>query len=910
MIAILVFFASIYLALRVIMVDIINKISVVFNKHEVLRHTKNETNTQMRRPHSTSSMNGHIVNSDYFTNTSLRFRNNRRENDGKGASTFECIDGSQLAPFKSNPNYFDPKLPRERPLMGSSCTRCTTIRPRLTTENDVLLSSLGLANILRVPVHNRDRNVISRSFHYASFVMTRKIDSNFPDVCRKVLKCERVQNAIKEAAEEEFNELQEEEAGTIDAKELILLEEKHKSRAIALLQRMKSCISSSLLRIAGWVLYKLLSRMLTSIQFHKGQIERLRRYRTSANIPIIYLPLHRSHLDYILVSFILYMNNIKPPLVAAGDNLLIPFFGNLMRGLGAFFIKRRLDHKSGKKDHVYRAILHSYMTENLREGNSLEFFIEGGRSRTGKALMPKSGLLSVVVDSVLEGIVDDAFIVPVAISYEKLIDGSFVGEQLGKPKVMESFSLAAKSIWSTLHSVFGSVRVDFCQPFSLKDYLHHAAYDIYNYNNPIGRKPFAQIQNNCSQRPCVACSGVRPVSSFSSLYGLDIVVSEEKRQTIDKLAEHVVYDAFNSTPLMSTQLLAFILLTKHRKGATLHQLAQSLNWLREECVRRKRDTGVSGDSLDVIRYACNLLGKELLSVEKMSMAWSSSTSGLEGENNNVKIVFLKPTVKLPHVLELQYYANTCISLFQLDSIVVNALFAIINVELESLTACGDNNESNITIDYYKLIEKSIQLCHILHNDFIFAPPCTSIRDVISDVIENMLMNGIFVDADKEPKVDQRLRERYREYDFEDEDDDGYIGQNTVLSAKKELRIVLTDDNREQLQFYRSVLSPYIESYWVAAYGLTKLIGIESKEDKAFFSALIETGKEKQHLGLLFHEECIAAEPFKNAIKLFESWNVLEIDSNDSHVKQIRLNPNYNSVEAINDVILRIEEFKK
>jgi glycerol-3-phosphate O-acyltransferase 1/2 len=99
------------------------------------------------------------------------------------------------------------------------------------------------------------------------------------------------------------------------------------------------------------------------------------------------------------------MNNIKPPLVAAGDNLLIPFFGNLMRGLGAFFIKRRLDHKSGKKDHVYRAVLHSYMTENLREGHSLEFFIEGGRSRSGKALMPKSGLLSVVVDSVLEGII-------------------------------------------------------------------------------------------------------------------------------------------------------------------------------------------------------------------------------------------------------------------------------------------------------------------------------------------------------------------------------------------------------------------------------------------------------------------------------------------------------------------------
>lgn len=121
---------------------------------------------------------------------------------------------------------------------------------------------------------------------------------------------------------------------------------------------------------------------------------------------------------------------------------------------------------------------------------------------------------------------------------------------------------------------------------------------------------------------------------------------------------------------MTTQLVAFLLLTKHRKGATLHQLTQNLNWLREELARRKRDVGFTGESLDAIRYACNLLGKELVSVEKISMAWSSSSSsGNDGENNNVKIVFLKPACKLPSVLELQYYANSCISVFQLDSIV-------------------------------------------------------------------------------------------------------------------------------------------------------------------------------------------------------------------------------------------------
>lgn len=113
------------------------------------------------------------------------------------------------------------------------------------------------------------------------------------------------------------------------------------------------------------------------------------------------------------------------------------------------------------------------------------------------------------------------------------------------------------------------------------------------------------------------------------------------------------------------------------------------------------------------------------------------------------------------------------------------------------------------------------------------------------------MNGIFVDANKEPQIDQKLRERYREFDFEEEDD-GYMGQNTTSTIKRELRIVLTEENTQQLQFYRSVLSSYIESYWVAACSLTKLIGVNGKEDKAFFNGIIETAKEKQHKGFLFH----------------------------------------------------------
>lgn len=119
---------------------------------------------------------------------------------------------------------------------------------------------------------------------------------------------------------------------------------------------------------------------------------------------MIFLPIHRSHLDYVLMAYVLWNFELRVPHVASGDNLNLSGFGWLLRGLGAFFIRRRLE-KDNVKDHVYRAVLHSYMEEILRRGETIEFFMEGGRSRTGKTLLPKSGLLSVVVDSCLEGTV-------------------------------------------------------------------------------------------------------------------------------------------------------------------------------------------------------------------------------------------------------------------------------------------------------------------------------------------------------------------------------------------------------------------------------------------------------------------------------------------------------------------------
>ncbi|RWS31350.1 Glycerol-3-phosphate acyltransferase 1-like protein [Leptotrombidium deliense] len=721
----------------------------------------------------------------------------------------------------------------------------------------------------------------ARVFTYASFVQSRTTDASYADVSKKVIKSQRVQDAIRRAASDDFNKFNGTQGYSADKSRQTLQQakEKHKSRAIHVLQEMRSCISSSLLRIAGWILYKLLSRVLSTIQVHKGQMEILRK-ASQRNVPMIYLPMHRSHLDYILISFILYMYNIKPPLVAAGDNLLIPFFGNLMRGLGAFFIKRKLD----PKDTIYRAVLQAYMIENLKEGHSLEFFVEGGRSRSGKACMPKAGLLSIVVDSVLEGAIEDVYIVPVGISYEKIMDGSFVGEQLGRSKVAESFSLAAKAIWSKLHSTFGNVRVDFCQPFSLKEYMR--ATNMYSSN----------LKSEYSL-PCAACTpdiSSLMVSNDTSGNTIDMIIYDDKRQVISDFAKHVVFDAFNNSALMSSQILSFLFLTKYRKGATLHQLTQSLTWIRDELKNRRRDVGFSGESADVVKYACNILGKELVSsVTFHTQSWSSQR---EGENNNMRIVYLQPTIKLPHVLELQYYSNACTSVFLLDSVVVNAMFALLETELDVLTG---SEYSNQIVTKEPLLSKALELCDILQREFIFTPPCTTLSDAICATIESFITDGLIVEAEERKPI-----RRNRQYDFDDDDDDGYFNNY----RDDEYKVVLTTDVIETLQFYRSILGSFVESYWIAACSLINLVN-KQKEESVFFKEILDIAKERSNQGLLCYEESIAADSLRNAMKLFESKDVIEVQRVNS-VNTFHLSKKFDNRDAVSELVLSIEQFKK
>lgn len=144
---------------------------------------------------------------------------------------------------------------------------------------------------------------------------------DYPRVEGTVLRDERLKKAIEKTAIEQFHDVDGKDEEYF--KKLIKNNEK---RAYKLLYDMRSTLSDFLLRFTSWVLYKLLPLFLNSVIVHPGQIDMLNK-ASESGLPMIFIPLHRSHLDYIMVSFILLNRNIRSPLVAAGDNLRIPFFG-------------------------------------------------------------------------------------------------------------------------------------------------------------------------------------------------------------------------------------------------------------------------------------------------------------------------------------------------------------------------------------------------------------------------------------------------------------------------------------------------------------------------------------------------------------------------------------------------------
>ncbi len=210
---------------------------------------------------------------------------------------------------------------------------------------------------------------------------------------------------------------------------------------------------AALAAIVGWLFRKLFVRIET-----RG-LERVAEL--SKRHPVVLVPSHRSYFDFLLLSWLLYQNYVIPPHIAARENMAFGPFGFLFRRVGAFFLRKSFD------DGLYKSVFRSYVAYLVKEGFPQEFFIEGGRSRTGKSLAPRLGMLSWNIQGFVDSGRRELYFVPIAITYERLVEeGAMVSEAEGEAKQDESM-LGLVRARKLLRLRFGSVFVNFGEPVSL-----------------------------------------------------------------------------------------------------------------------------------------------------------------------------------------------------------------------------------------------------------------------------------------------------------------------------------------------------------------------------------------------------------------------------------------------------------
>lgn len=263
----------------------------------------------------------------------------------------------------------------------------------------------------------------------------------------KLLSNENIMNAIADEAENKK-----------------ISPEKARQEAEKILQEIASNFNYSSLRVADRFLRWLWNRLYQGINVEHA--DRVRKLALEGH-EIVYVPCHRSHIDYLLLSYVLYHQGLVPPHIAAGINLNFWPVGSIFRSWGAFFIRRTF-----KGNRLYSTIFREYLAELFHRGYSVEFFIEGGRSRTGRLLAPKTGMMSMTLQALQSGQQTRPIsIVPVYIGYEHVLEvDTYAKELRGAAKEKENAGLVLRVIKKLRN--LGKGYVNFAEPITLNNYLN------------------------------------------------------------------------------------------------------------------------------------------------------------------------------------------------------------------------------------------------------------------------------------------------------------------------------------------------------------------------------------------------------------------------------------------------------
>ncbi len=373
-------------------------------------------------------------------------------------------------------------------------------------------------------------------------------------------------------------------------------------RATMYLDKMAADYHYTMIIIFSFFLRIAFRRLYDRIELIDDEIEMLRNLVKSN--PVVYCPTHKSHIDYLLLSYLCNDHHLFPPHIIAGENLSFWPMGFLFGRAGAIFIKR-----SFRGNRLYTTCLRTYLGHMLMEGHSQEFFIEGTRSRTGKVLPPKLGILSMYVDACLAHPEKDVYFVPVNVTYDRLIEEQAYAEELhGGKKKKENLKQMMK-IKDVLKLRLGSVFVKVGTPISLADFM--------------------------------AKRGM----------AIKTLTPNQRRELIQDLGYEVIWGINKETTVTPTSVVATALLSANSKGVSEKHLLEDveiiINYLREQ-------GAILSSGLDQHSYAIThtldvllkegMVDRHLIGNEVIYTLIQARRSNLDYYKNNTVHFFVPPAI--------------------------------------------------------------------------------------------------------------------------------------------------------------------------------------------------------------------------------------------------------------------------
>jgi len=384
----------------------------------------------------------------------------------------------------------------------------------------------------------------------------------------------------------------------------------------------------------------------------------------SLHEPVVLMPMHRSYVDFLVLSYMLFAQDLPVPHIAANqDSFGMPGVNLLLKKAGAFYLKKKF-----QGDVLYTAVFNAYVQHLVESCPALEFFIEATRSRTGKFISPRTGLLSIVVRSFYEGRVNDVHFAPVALNYEKVLEvDTFPLDMLGEAK--ESKSLA--TVFSSINSLgqrnsFGRVDIRFAEPLSLKAFTE----DFIREENRSEYHGDSYVEPNEAEMKVLRDSLV------------ERFLSGEDFRLVEALAARILRGMIGESMAMPTAVLSSVILKARlvgphlRSGLTFDEIVEEVTWLAGLLKARGARVGMQGEtrySIEAeVTRALSLLDTSIIPAKDGDTS-SQAGGTLGGASTRGPVLYgISTQSGLSPYLLLHYYENTLLHVLYTEAVLATA----------------------------------------------------------------------------------------------------------------------------------------------------------------------------------------------------------------------------------------------